>query len=96
MPTLALPPPPLPAFVIQAGEWSEYASRGNGREAHRLTKLVGKALAHWSERAEVLVASIESDDDVSYEHLLPRPSFVVKVRYNAVGRLQPRRFEIDD
>lgn len=65
-------------------------------EAGHLSALVDKALAHWSERAQALVAPIESDDDLSYESLLPEPSFVVKVRYRFLGKLPPRRFDIDD
>lgn len=96
MATLALSQRPLRAFVIQVNEWWEHASRGSGPEANHLSALVEKALAHWSERAQVLVAPSESEDDLSYEHLLPGESFVVKVRYRFMGKLPPRRFDIDD
>ena len=100
MPTLALPahPParPLAAFVFQADEWMERTSDGNGLEALRLSELVNEVFTHWSQRAEVLVASTESDDDITYEHLLPRPHFVVRARFRMIGRLQPRQFTVDD
>lgn len=96
MPTLALPPQSLPAFVAHVDELSEHASRGSGHEANRLAAIVDEALAHWSGTAQGLVAPIEFEDDPSYESLLPRKSFVVNVRYRFIGKLQPRRFEIDD
>jgi len=97
MPTLALPPqPPSYAIVANAGDLTLAESQGNGVEANRLSALVNEALAHWSQRAEVLMASVESDDGVVYKHLLPSPNFFVKVHYKAVGKLEPRRFRIDD
>ena len=98
MPTVALPPHQRPpyAMVASAEDLILSESQGNGVEANRLFTLANEVFAHWSQRAEVLMASVESDDDVVYEHLLPSPNFVVKVRYKAVGKLEPRRFRIDD
>lgn len=97
MPTLALPPQP-PSYVLVAGaeELIRSESQGNGLEASQLSRLANEVFDHWSQRAELIAAPIASDDDIAYRHLLPNPSFVVKVRYKAAGRLQPRRFRTDD
>ena len=96
MPALARPPQPSPAFVIQASEWLEHASRGNGREAYRLSALVGKALAHWSGRAEILITALEEADDYSYVSVPASRMFYVKTRYIYAGKGMPRPYDLDD
>lgn len=94
MPTLA-PTPPHNAIVRNIGFLMEDASCGNGVEARLLSKVAEKAQEHWLERAEMLVASMDSDES-AYEHVAIEPKSIVRVRYKFVGRLKPRRFASDD
>jgi hypothetical protein len=105
MPALA-PPPQEYAAEIRPQDYFEHASRGNGIEAVKLLEIVREADIHWSERMELHVARIASDasdgdscgtdDDSTYDSLLPKPSFSVKVRYNYVGKWPALPYELDD
>lgn len=94
MPTLA-PPPQHHAMVWDIRSLTKDSSCGNGVEASRLLRLAEEAKEHWSERAELLVASIGSDES-SYESVPLVPKSVVRVRYRFVGPLKPRRLASDD
>lgn len=95
MPTLA--PPQSSETADQPAEiWMTQGSQSNGKEASSILKLAQEAFEHWVQRADVLVATSELSGDLSYEHLLPTSHSVVKVRYKMVGRLEPRRYTIDD
>ena len=94
MPTLALPPQRNP-IVWNIGFLTDDASCGNGVEARLLSEVAEKAQEHWLDRAEMLVASVESDE-LAYEHVALEPRTIVKVRYTFVGRLKPRRVASDD
>lgn len=71
-------------------------SHGNGVEAKRLSKLAAEVSEHGRQRAEVLLGASEADDEFSYNHVFPEPEFTVKVRYRLVGRMPPRRFDLED
>ncbi len=94
MPTLATPSSQH-AIVWDIRSPADDASCGNGEEARRLSRLAEEAKQHWLETAGMLLALVESDAP-AYEHVLPEPHSVVKVRYKFVGRMEPRRFSIHD
>lgn len=73
-----------------------YASHGNGHEASSILKIATEAIEHWSQRVEPLIDAADSEDNMSYEHLLPKPSYSVKIRCIAAGKLPPRQFTMDE
>lgn len=98
MPTIAeLPQIANPVAEVRRHLFGEQISLGQGDEAIRLDEIAKEAFSHWSERAESLIVSTaELDEDFEYQHIFANARFTVKVRYELVGKLEPRRIELDD
>ncbi len=89
MATLALPPAP-PAFVFRLDDGQNGFLAGHGPEALSLLDKAEEALTHFRQRAEFLIGSSVSGDELSYTHMPLSVSFTVRTRYRFVGRMKPR------
>jgi hypothetical protein len=69
-------------------------SHAQSPEARQVREAAERVQRHWNERA--LSTEGQRAEDLSYNHLSPRPVSSVKCQYKYVGRMNPRQFPLDE
>lgn len=95
MPTLALPPQPVPAIVAPFEFWRDARQQAQGDTGRCLRARAELAFEHWRQRAENLIA-VSDSDEFSYVSVPPKRTFSVKTRYVFRGRGEPLPFRLDE
>ncbi|MBI5863446.1 MAG: hypothetical protein HZB38_02825 [Planctomycetes bacterium] len=94
MAAFAAPAQPAPAMIAPWEFWREAGRQSQGDTGRRLRDRAEQAFEHWTQRAEILVATSEADE-YSYVSVPPNRTFSVTIRYVFSGKGKPLPLRLD-
>jgi hypothetical protein len=65
-------------------------------EGRKVEEAAERAIRHWHDRAEFILAMESSTDAFSYNPLPLEPALSVRVKYRYVGKLKPLAYPLDE